>query len=171
MMVAIFALALTFGCFDSTSTDNSGTVVSWPTMVMLQAIVTTNVAFYESQPANKAIVNTTINHTGNGFTATGSYSYDDVAPHLPVTVDITLTWNGYTYGDTTLSSGSARLQETINSVSDITIAYTGDFVMVYQGVTHTLSWAINSSQNGASVAYSGNFTFDGQVYNCDFNMN
>jgi hypothetical protein len=171
MMIAIFALALTFGCFDSSGTDNSGTAVTMPTMIMMQAVGATNAAFGESKSAKKAIVNTTINHTGNNFTAVGSYSYNDVAPHLPVTADITITWNGYTYGDVILKSGSARLQETASITYDIAIAYTGNFVVIYQGVTHTLTWDISASKNGASFTYSGDFTFDGQVYDCDFSMN
>lgn len=107
----------------------------------------------------------TIHYTGTGpyagVSATGNWSY--AAPVY--TYNITFTWNGFTYNNVTLSTGTITLSETYNiSTHYFSYDYTGDFSVVYNSVTYTWDWDISVVLNNGTYSADGTYTVNGSTY-------
>jgi len=81
------------------------------------------------------------------------------------TVDLKYNFSGYNYTTITINSGSAELVYTIDGSGNQTFAFTGNFVLTYNGTLYNFTWNLNvNAPIVGPSSYSGNFTINGQVY-------
>lgn len=112
---------------------------------------------------SKVAVPVTYNYTGDYWSVTGSYEYDDVNTY-PITIDMTFTWTGYQYEDIQLQSGSVVYYAYFTNSSTFTLNYTGSFVLIYNGETYNITWNIDYSSNGVTETFTGTYSVNGENY-------
>jgi hypothetical protein len=157
----------------SGSSGPSGSGPSQETAVIIAqcAMDAVSSAFDQATDSKKNITkgNEKYTHTGSGWTADVTFTYDDsnVTPYI---YDLEFSWSDYSYTNTntgktiTLSDGTTSFIEDIKSINDIKYTYSGDFDVSYNGTTYNFSWNLIYAFT-TSASYTGTFTIDGTTYN------
>jgi hypothetical protein len=158
IMAGVFSFSM-LSCGSSSKTGPTQEVADTIVIGAMNAVY----AAYGDIPAKKDAIKSSSSGSasGTGWTATYDYTYTGVNDY---SYDIVFTWDGFTHGDVTLSSGTVEFVITVLSSTSLTYDYTGDFNVIYQGVAHAFSWDINYVYDSPDYSYSGSFTIDGTTY-------
>lgn len=106
-----------------------------------------------------SVLPATVSYSGTGYSASGSYTMSESAYDY----NITVTFNGYTYDQVVIKSGSA-VYYIDGSFTAFTGKYTGNFVVTYKGADYTFGWNISYSYSQSAYSYSGTYTINGYTY-------
>lgn len=166
IMFLLFSGLLSFALMGCESSDDGAGGNSQMTAEVYTAVA----AAMSTAQSSASRGSTAINYSGNGWTATGTCSFDDTNIY-PYVYDIDFTWDGYTSGSVILVSGTASCYLNMPSASSMTYAYDGTFVVLYGGVEYDYSWDIDVTSDGSSYSITGEYTVDGATYSYSNNIN
>jgi hypothetical protein len=159
ILACIFTFSI-IGCgSSSTSTKSTNEIMTTAVMSAIDS------AFSDATTGKKVTTSTSssIDFTGTGWSATGTYSYDSVNTY-PIIFDLTILWDSFTEDGVTISNGTIDIYEKMTSITDVTASYTGDFDVTYEEVTYDFSWDMNYTETSSGYSYSGTVTIDDVVY-------
>ena len=110
------------------------------------------------------IPRTSFSYNGGTYSISGSDNQSGSCCTYPETFTLTITFNGYTADGVTFNSGSATLTMNATDANDFTLTYVGNFNITYQATAYTFAWNIDVTDSSSTIAYTGNFTIDGETY-------
>lgn len=171
MFAVLAVMALLVGCGEAApmSDEDANAMAAKVLLASSTALesTTSTVSGRKITKATETLEDVVYNDPSGLYSATVSGTVSSNGLDQSLNLNIDFAFNSFTQNDVTLAGNcsiSYIVELYANQVSSMSIGFTGDFDVTYEGITYDFSWNLTATLNMQGYTESGTFKVNGYQY-------